>query len=123
MDRIVQITDRLGKTTNFAYDNMEQLASITDSNGITTTYGYDLRGWRNSITQGGQTWQRGYDDEGVVSSRTNAPWLYYNLSDRQIRLYNRYYQSFNPDRHIHAGRNEPYHQNYRPALPRNHLWV
>ena len=70
MDRVVQITDRLGKTTNFAYDNMEQLASITDSNGITTTYGYDLRGWRNSITQGGQTWQRGYDDEGVVSSRT-----------------------------------------------------
>lgn len=70
MDRVVLITDRRGKTTNFAYDNMERLASVTDSNGITTTYGYDLRGWRNSITRGGQTWQTGYDDEGVVSSRT-----------------------------------------------------
>ena len=71
MDRIVQITDRLGKTTNFAYDNMERLAFITDPNGITTTYGYDLRGWRNSITRGGQTWQTGYDNEGVVSRQLN----------------------------------------------------
>ena len=69
MDRVTQVTDRLNKVSTFAYSNMNRLQSFTDPNNITATYGYDTRDWLNSITLGGKTWNTGYDDEGIVSSR------------------------------------------------------
>ncbi|MBI5606503.1 MAG: RHS repeat protein [Deltaproteobacteria bacterium] len=70
MDRITQITDRLGKNTVLAYDSLNRLNSITDPNSMALLYGYNSRGWLSSLTLGGQTWQTGYDDEGVPSSST-----------------------------------------------------
>jgi RHS repeat-associated protein len=70
MDRVAQITDRLNKNADITYDTMGRTESITDPNNIAATYEYDPRGWTNSTTIGGQTWQSGYDDEGVVSSST-----------------------------------------------------
>lgn len=70
MDRVTQITDRLNKNSIVAYNNMDRISSVTDPNNVTASFGYDPRGWRNSTTVGGQTWQTGYDDEGVVSSVT-----------------------------------------------------
>jgi len=69
MDRVNQATDRLNKVSTYAYNNMERLSSTTDPNNIATGYGYDTRGWLNSVTLGGQTWTKGYDDEGIVTSR------------------------------------------------------
>ena len=68
MDRVTQVTNRLGKGTTYGYNNMNRIASTTDPNGVVTNFGYDTRGWPNSIALGGQTWQTGYDDEGIVSS-------------------------------------------------------
>lgn len=70
MDRVNQVTDRLGKNTDFTYDNMNRLASVTDPNDIQTTFGYNSRNWLIQTTLGDQTWQAGYDDEGVVTSYT-----------------------------------------------------
>ncbi|MBI3988595.1 MAG: RHS repeat protein [candidate division NC10 bacterium] len=73
LDRLVQVTDRLGNVTTQTYDALGRLASITDPTAVATTFGYDARNWRrwlNQITRGGQTWQTGYDDEGIVASRT-----------------------------------------------------
>jgi RHS repeat-associated protein len=68
MDRVTQVTNRLGKVTSYGYNNMNRIASTADPNGMVTNFGYDTRGWPNSIALGGQTWQTGYDDEGIVSS-------------------------------------------------------
>ena len=70
MDRLTQVTDRLNKNTGITYDSMGRIQSITDPNNLSTNYQYNTRGWLNGRTIGGQTWQREYDDEGVVSSRT-----------------------------------------------------
>jgi RHS repeat-associated protein len=70
MDRVTQVTDSMGKISIFGYDSMGRLASVTNRNNIQTTHGYDPGGWRNSTTLGGKTWNTGYDDEGVVSSKT-----------------------------------------------------
>jgi len=69
MDRVNQVTNRLGKISTLAYSNMGRLQSVTDPNNLTTSFGYDSRGWLNAITLGGQSWQTGYDDEGIVLSR------------------------------------------------------
>jgi len=68
MDRVSQITNRLEKTTTLTYDTMNRLASVTDPNNVQTTLGYDSRGWRNSVSNGGCSWQTGYDNEGVPVS-------------------------------------------------------
>ena len=68
MDRATQVTDRRGKATTYVYNEMNRLASMTDPNGMVTHLGYDTRGWVNSVSLGGQTWQTGYDDEGIGSS-------------------------------------------------------
>ncbi len=70
MDRIISITNRLGQTATTTYDIMGRKGVVTDPNGIIKTYGYDPRGWHNQTNIGGQTWQIGYDKEGVVSSTT-----------------------------------------------------
>ena len=70
MDRMTRVTNRLAKTTTATYDNMGRLASVTNPVGLATTAGYDIRGWRNAVTIGGKTWGTGYDDEGVVTSKT-----------------------------------------------------
>jgi YD repeat-containing protein len=70
MDRVNRITDRLGKAATLTYDSMGRAATITDPTAIQTAFGYDPRGWRNSTALGSRTWQAGYDDEGVVASRT-----------------------------------------------------
>ncbi len=70
MDRVNQVTDRLGKVSTLAYDSMGRIGSVTDPNTIQTSFGYNNRGWLTGTTLGGRTWQTGYDDERVVSSRT-----------------------------------------------------
>jgi len=70
MDRVNQITDRLNKVSTLTYDSMGRIATFSDPNAIQTAFGYDTRGWPNQTTLGGQTWQAGYDDEGIVASRT-----------------------------------------------------
>lgn len=72
MDRITQITDRSNKSVTLAYDNMGRAASITDPGGIAVALGYDPRGWLNSSSIDGKTWQAAYDDEGIVAS-TQTP--------------------------------------------------
>lgn len=70
MDRVSQITDRLNKTTITAYNNMGKLQTITDPNNLATSYTYEARGWANSTTIGGQTWQTSYNDEGIPATNT-----------------------------------------------------
>ena len=71
MDRIVQHTNRRGKTSQYGYDNRSQFASVTDANGNTDWLFYDSRGWLNRITDpAGNVWQLGYGDEGLVKSVT-----------------------------------------------------
>ncbi len=70
MDRVTTVTDQRGQASTSTYDNMGRKASETDPNGIIRTYEYDPRGWINRITVGSQSWQIGYDDEGVISSVT-----------------------------------------------------
>ncbi len=70
MDRVVKMTDRLGKSSTFEYDKLGRVASFTDAVGQVVGLSYDARGWVNRITQGGEAWQIGYDDEGVPISYT-----------------------------------------------------
>ncbi|MGD9973381.1 MAG: RHS repeat-associated core domain-containing protein [Desulfatirhabdiaceae bacterium] len=72
MDRVTQITNRLNQTATLAYDNMGRAASISDPGGISIALGYDPRGWLNSSTIDGKTWQTTYDDEGIATS-TQTP--------------------------------------------------
>jgi len=68
MDRVNRTTDRLGKSSSVTFDSMGRTDSATDPTGVKAEYDYDSRGWLNKITQNGNIWQYGYDDEGVVSS-------------------------------------------------------
>jgi len=68
MDRVKKVTNKLDKEINLSYNTMGQLRTITDPNGLATNFSYDSRGSLNGVTLGGQTWQSGYDDEGIVSS-------------------------------------------------------
>lgn len=84
IDRVNQVTDRLGKVSTLAYDNMGRIGSVTDPNSIQTSFGYNNRGWLTGTTIGGRTWQTGYDDEKVVSSRTTP--LGYSTAFQTDRL-------------------------------------
>ncbi len=68
MDRVNKTTDRLGKSSAVTFDAMGRTDSATDPTGVKAEYDYDARGWLDKITQNGDVWQYGYDDEGVVSS-------------------------------------------------------
>lgn len=70
MDRLTKTTDRLGKVTTQTYDALGRLSLVTDPTAVKTTFGYDVRGWVNQMTRGGNTWQMGYDDEGIMASAT-----------------------------------------------------
>jgi len=70
LGRVNQFTDRLGRSSTLTYNNMRRLALVIDPNGFQTATGYNARGWLDQVTLGGQNWETGYDDEGVVASRT-----------------------------------------------------
>jgi RHS repeat-associated protein len=70
MDRLTQTTNRLGKVTTRGYDSMGRLASETLPSGLKIEYGYDLRGWMTQVSLADRKWLTGYNDEGVVTSKT-----------------------------------------------------
>ncbi|MBI4650264.1 hypothetical protein HY745_03060 [Candidatus Desantisbacteria bacterium] len=50
------------------YDNMGRLQRMTDPNNTTSSYTYNIQGWLETITLGNKTWQKTYDDEGIITS-------------------------------------------------------
>ncbi len=49
-DRVIQITDPLGRTASYNYDGNGNLVSTTDMEGNTVTYSYDANSYITSIT-------------------------------------------------------------------------
>lgn len=70
LDRVTQFRDRLDKPFNFSYNTQGLLSQLQDGTGLNTDFGYDPRGWLNRVTRGASSWQAGYNDEGILTSRT-----------------------------------------------------
>jgi RHS repeat-associated protein len=66
---LVEIVDRLGKTTSFTYDSIRRKTSQTDANGHTTYYGYCDCGGLDYITNAlGNVTQFVHDNQGNVTA-------------------------------------------------------
>jgi RHS repeat-associated protein len=71
--RAATVTDRLGKTSNYTFNDNFQVVELIDEAGNKTTYPYDDTGKRTRVTDGnGNTTSYAYDSNGNLQTVTDA---------------------------------------------------
>jgi RHS repeat-associated protein len=73
LNRLIKVTDKLGRITLFAYDNRGNLVSLTDALNQVTTMAYDQYGELTSVTDPlGHTKRMEYDAQGNITGMIDA---------------------------------------------------
>jgi RHS repeat-associated protein len=81
--QVSTITNALGHVTTISsYNGDGHPLSVTDANGIVTTLDYSSRGWLDSITTAGETYQYQHDVAGNVTrvTRPDGSWINYTYN-------------------------------------------